>query len=210
MSGTFKKVIVVGAGPSGLLLAIMLAKKGISVEVVEASHELDQQPRAAHYGPAAMPDLRRAGVLDEIRRRGLTLNTMCWRNYDDHTVMTGINNDVLADVDGEDQRTTCLVLNELDAFLQEEFENKYNGKVSFKHKVTGIGQDENKAWVDVETPEGSKKMEADYIIGCDGANSQVRRSLFGDLNYPGKTWDNYQIVATNVSETNFARALEHN
>ncbi|TKX27696.1 FAD-binding domain-containing protein 1 [Elsinoe australis] len=198
MSGTFKKVIVVGAGPSGLLLAIMLAKKGISVEVVEASHELDQQPRAAHYGPAAMPDLRRAGVLDEIRRRGLTLNTMCWRNYDDHTVMTGINNDVLADVDGEDQRTTCLVLNELDAFLQEEFENKYNGKVSFKHKVTGIGQDENKAWVDVETPEGSKKMEADYIIGCDGANSQVRRSLFGDLNYPGKTWDNYQIVATNT------------
>ncbi|PNS14406.1 hypothetical protein CAC42_3692 [Sphaceloma murrayae] len=198
MGGTFDKVIIVGAGPSGLLLALLLAKKGISVEILEAADQLDSQPRAAHYGPPAMPELRRAGVLDEIRRRGMVLNTMCWRNFDDHTEITGIDNAVLADVNGEDQRTTCLVLQELDNLLLEEFLTKYNGKVSFKHKVTGIGQDEKKSWVDVDTPEGGKRLEADYIVGCDGANSQIRRSLFGDLNYPGRSWDDHQIVATNT------------
>ncbi|EOO00965.1 putative fad binding domain-containing protein [Phaeoacremonium minimum UCRPA7] len=79
----------------------------------------------------------------------------------------------------------------LDLFLE-----KYNGQVSWEHKVTGLGQDENKAWVDVETPQGNTKVEADYIIGCDGANSQIRKSLFGN-EYPGFTWD-AQIVATNT------------
>ncbi|KAF2218752.1 FAD binding domain-containing protein [Elsinoe ampelina] len=198
MPGTFEKVIIVGAGPSGLLLALLLAKKGISVEIVEASHQLDDQPRAAHYGPPAIPELRRAGVLDEIRKQGMVLDTMCWRYPDDLSEIANIDNIVLADVNGEDQRTTCLVLQQLDQLLLDEFLTKYNGKVSFKHKVTGIGQNEKKAWVDVETPEGNKNLEADYIVGCDGANSQIRRSLFGDLNYPGKSWDDHQIVATNT------------
>jgi len=51
--------------------------------------------------------------------------------------------------------------------------------------------------VEVETPEGRKVIVGDYVLGCDGANSQVRRSLFGDLNYPGETLES-QIIATNV------------
>ncbi|CZR65547.1 related to monooxygenase, partial [Phialocephala subalpina] len=54
-------------------------------------------------------------------------------------------------------------------------------------RILSIGQDESKAGVEVETPEGIKKLEADYIVGYDGANSQVRRSLFGDWEFPGFT-----------------------
>ena len=88
-------------------------------------------------------------------------------------------------------------MQDLDQLMLDLFLEKYNGQVSWEHKVTGLGQDENKAWVDVETPQGNTKVEADYIIGCDGANSQIRKSLFGN-EYPGFTWD-AQIVATNVS-----------
>lgn len=49
----------------------------------------------------------------------------------------------------------------------------------------------------VQTPAGEEKFSADYIVGCDGASSQIRRSLFGNLDFPGRTWDE-QIVATNV------------
>lgn len=66
----FKKILIVGAGPAGLLLALLLSKHGIPVTIIEMSHQLDQQPRAAHYGPAAIPDLKRAGILD---RRFLTI-----------------------------------------------------------------------------------------------------------------------------------------
>ncbi|KAI6327106.1 hypothetical protein MCOR34_000536 [Pyricularia oryzae] len=70
--------------------------------------------------------------------------------------------------------------------------------VSWRHRVLDVGQDEERkvAWVDVATPEGRKRVEGDYVVGCDGAASQVRRSLFGQ-DYPGFTWEK-QIVATNT------------
>ncbi|KAF9881070.1 FAD binding domain-containing protein [Colletotrichum karsti] len=190
------QVVIVGAGPSGLLLALLLSKHGIPVQILEAQDHLDQQPRAAHYGPAAIPELRRAGVLDEIRRRGMSITTFVWRRFEDHSSITGFDAGVLSDVDGQDLRPACLVLQDLDQLMLDEFLQKYEGTISWEHRVVGLGQDEDRAWVDVETPQGSKRIEADYVVGCDGANSAVRKGLFGD-EYPGFTWGT-QIVATNT------------
>jgi 2-polyprenyl-6-methoxyphenol hydroxylase-like FAD-dependent oxidoreductase len=68
--------------------------------------------------------------------------------------------------------------------------------VKWSHRVVKIGQDQGKAWVDVETTSGTHRSQADYVIGCDGASSTVRRELFGP-EYPGETL-NAQIIATNV------------
>jgi len=192
------KVLIVGAGPSGLLLALLLSKHGISVQILEASDHLDQQPRAAHYGTPAIPEFVRAGIIDEMRARGLILSTMCWRRPDDHSFIAGFDaSNVLSDVDGQDMRTHCFVLQDLDQLMLDEVVGKYGGEIEWEHKVVDVGQDADKAWVDVQTPDGSRKrIEADYVVGCDGANSQVRKSLFGD-EFPGFTWD-AQIIATNV------------
>ncbi|TDZ19590.1 FAD-dependent monooxygenase terC [Colletotrichum orbiculare MAFF 240422] len=197
MNRPFKKIIIVGAGPSGLLLALLLSKHGIPVTLLEAQDHLDAQPRAAHYSPAAIPDLKRAGIIAEIRRRGLSVETFVWRRLNEnHDLITGFNGGVLADVDGEDLRAACLVLQDLDQLMLDEFVGKYNGRICWQHRVVGQGQDAGKAWVDVETPQGRKRLEADYVVGCDGANSAIRKGLFGQ-EYPGFTWD-AQIVATNT------------
>jgi 2-polyprenyl-6-methoxyphenol hydroxylase-like FAD-dependent oxidoreductase len=166
------------------------------VAVLEASDRLDAQPRAAHYGPAAIPDLHRAGIMEEVRRRGISPTSMMWRRLEDYSVIAGMDTSVLDDVEGLDIRTASLVLQDLDQLMLDEY-LKNKGEIKWRHRVVDIGQDEGKAWVDAETPEGRVRIEADYIVGCDGANSQIRRSLFGK-EYPGFTWDK-QIVATNVS-----------
>lgn len=54
MGQSIENVVVVGAGPVGLLTALMLAKVGISVQVYEKKTEIDQRPRGAAYGRAAV------------------------------------------------------------------------------------------------------------------------------------------------------------
>lgn len=187
-------VIIVGAGPSGLLLGLLLAQRGIAVHLIDQSDKLDEQPRATHYATPAVSELRRAGVTDDMLAAGFIPNTVCWRKLDG-TYLTGLDSRVLGD---DPDRMICLPLNKLGQIIYNHLNRCPSATVSWGQKVVSVGQDENTAWVDIDTPQGRKTLHAKYIVGCDGANSQVRRSLFGDLNFPGKTWDE-QIVATNVS-----------
>lgn len=175
-------------------MSLLLAKQGISVQLLDAGSALDKQPRATHYGPPAVAELARAGVAEEVRARGFTPKTVCWRKLDG-TYLAGLDGSIM---DGDPDRLICLPLDQLGEILHKHILAQPTADLKWNHRVTGLGQDEQKAWVEIETPEGPKRLGADYVIGCDGANSQVRRSLFGDMNFPGRTWDE-QIVATNVS-----------
>ena len=163
------------------------------MQVVEMSSEPDEQPRATHYGPSAVHELRRAGVADEARELGFTPDSVCWRKLDG-TRIAGLSN--TSGIEEKDA-IICLPLNRLGKILLRHLLAQPSAKINWGHKVLGVGQDEGAAWIDAETTEGWKRMEAEYVIGCDGANSIVRRSLFGEKSFPGKTWDE-QIVATNV------------
>jgi len=160
--------------------------------VLDASDKLDEQPRATHYAPPAVQVLRRAGVIDRIREQGIYMKQVCWRKPNGDYI-AGL--DLMHLIDYED-RLACLPLNRVSRIILDDLEKFPNATVKWSHNVIGIGQDDSKAWVQVETPAGDQKFEADYIVGCDGANSAIRRGLFGK-SFPGHTW-NEQIVATNV------------
>jgi 2-polyprenyl-6-methoxyphenol hydroxylase-like FAD-dependent oxidoreductase len=95
----------------------------------------------------------------------------------------------------------CLPLHRLGKILEGRLLARDNVEVKYGCKVVEIGEDPGeggRAWVRVEREGGmSEVREADYVVGCDGANSIIRRKLFGEMVFPGFTWDK-QIVATNV------------
>ncbi|KAL2848726.1 hypothetical protein BJX68DRAFT_102458 [Aspergillus pseudodeflectus] len=188
-----KKIIIVGAGPSGLLLGLLLSKQGVEVDLLDADTKVSDQPRAAHYASPAAYELDRAGVLDDVKKRGFQFKTMAWRKPDTTFVAGTTTEHLPADYP---HRMVVLPLDQLGELLVEHIMRQPTAHVKWSHRVTKVGQEADRAWVDVDTPSGPRRMEADYVIGCDGASSTVRRELFGP-EYPGETL-NAQIIATNV------------
>jgi len=188
------KVIITGAGPCGLLLSVLLAKDGVDVTVVDGADKLDSQPRAINYPGPSTIELERAGVLDQIKKEGLLPSSLCWRTLDGKRV-AGIRNTYMSESD-----VLRMVVLPLGRVIEILHEHAVAAGVSIKlsHRVVTLDQDDNGAWVNVDTGSAEgESLRADYIVGCDGANSQIRRCLFGDRGFPGWTWD-HQIIATNV------------
>lgn len=181
-----------GAGPAGLLLALLLSQHNISSLVLESWNRLDERLRATQYGVPATKIFRRAGILDDIRAESIpSFPSICWRRVSDQKRLTGIDLSVVKD---HPDRMTILPLNQIIQIMYRHCLERGNGlvEVKFSHRVTGAGQDNNQAWVDVEAgDEGevkeTKRFTADYVVGCDGATSAVRKALFG-RDWPGQTF----------------------
>lgn len=164
------------------------------MQVLEAADQLDSQPRATHYSPPAVRELRRAGLIEDILAEGFIPNGIAWRKANG-TLLGELAANVLP-ADYPD-KMICLPLDRLGKILTRHIATQPTVEVKYSHKVVKLAQTEMEASVVVETKDGELTLSADFVVGCDGANSQVRRSLFGDREFPGKTWDK-QIVATNV------------
>ena len=208
-----RKVIVVGAGPVGLLTALMLGQKGIPVDVLEANDQVNSSPRGLAYGPAAVRYrrsvdlnvasltilrrvLHRAGILEKAVEKGFSAGSVAWRKPDG-TLIIGLDR---LDVPVEGlPHSVILPVGSLSGLLLQEIQNYPSITVHWHHRVTGVGQDSGKSWVQVqETSSGTATtMEADFVIGCDGGTSAVRKALSGG-SFPGYTWP-MQLIAVNVS-----------
>ncbi|KEF56921.1 uncharacterized protein A1O9_07111, partial [Exophiala aquamarina CBS 119918] len=197
------RIIVVGAGPVGLLTALMLGQSGCEVEVLDAAMGIDPRPRGAAYGPPAVRVLRRAGVLDKVRAVGFEARDMCWRELGGKYI-AGFSR--LEDP-GFDDRSIVLPVHLLASLLHEEVKALANVKLHWGHSFVGLIQDESQVTVQVETSQGGQptitSLVADFVIGCDGARSAVRKALFKD-SFPGFSWD-VQIVATNIRYDGFKK-----
>lgn len=190
------QVIVVGAGPCGFSLSLALARAGIEVTLMSSENAVDSRPRAAHLAAPGIQIFKRAGVLEDVRRAGFLPKDWTYRKLDGSPIMTV--EDIA--VSKSPEATIVLPIGTLCEILLAHVQR--NSKISLKwgHRVVDVGQDENSAWAIVKDQNGTeKKVNGDFVCGCDGGTSQVRKSLFGERNFPGKTWD-VQFVATDVSK----------
>lgn len=183
-----------------MLLALLLAQQNIPSIVLESWPELDTRLRATQYGVPATRVFRRAGILDDIRAASISkFPSICWRRVSDHKKLISLD---LSLVEDHPDRMTIFPLGEMIKIMYRHCMERGRGliEVKFNLEVTSVGQDENTAWVDVDI-KGSGSTEqarfsADYVVGCDGASSAVRRSLFGRT-WPGQTLP-YRFVVQNV------------
>ncbi|MGN7934044.1 FAD-dependent oxidoreductase [Pseudomonas mediterranea] len=188
---THADVIIVGAGPVGLLTAVALAQEKLSVLVLEADAVISNAPRAAVYFPSTLAVLDELGMLEDVAAQSVKGISFATRVPEfnfiaeiRHEVMRGITYDYQLHC-GQDE-IAKIAMRHAEALGVE---------VRFNNKVTDLQQSSSGVTLTVETPEGSRELRGSWVIGADGARSTVRR-LLGQT-FDGHTWEN-RFVATNV------------
>ncbi len=190
-----KHVIIAGAGPCGLLVALGLAQAGSRVTVLEEAEDLNDSPRAIVYHHPVLPHLEKLGVLEDCMAAGMLREVFAW-----HIHETGemIQWDTKSALDGTTPYPYALHLHQglLSRIAARHVEANTNVELRRLTRLTGCKQHDTGVVAELETASGSEQLEADYLIGADGATSLVRKQILG-LNFFGYTWPE-RYIATNT------------
>lgn len=187
------EVVIVGAGPVGLFVALMIAKAGISCILLEALREIIQSPRAMAYGPSAILELERAGIAQECREEGMEPS-----DYEFRIRWITLDNKFVTDLSSKLMEGYTPLLcgqHQVAEIILKHLQEYPNAKVLWNHRIVGIDQDGEGVMAICETNEGKVRVTGEYLVGADGARSSVRK-LIG-CTFDGFTYDK-MVVATNV------------
>ncbi|MBT2135387.1 FAD-dependent monooxygenase [Croceibacterium sp. LX-88] len=194
MSVVSRQIIVVGAGPVGLLTALGLARQGVEVTVLDSEPEVVRSPRAAVYFHTTISILKKLGLSDEAHEIGLTSTEFKMHWLETGEVMSSDMRDAL-EPGQEFDHNLHFGQHILAELVMRHLALLPNTEVLWNHTVKALGQDGRKARVLVDTEDGEVTFEADWIIGTDGARSTVRK--LAGLPFEGFTWPD-RFVATNI------------
>jgi 3-(3-hydroxy-phenyl)propionate hydroxylase len=171
-------VVVVGAGPTGITVATLLAQYGIRCLVLERWDDVYPQPRAVHLDDEIRRVLARLGISDEfaaISRPALGLRLL----DPEFRVLAQFDRDSAESVNGFPQ-ANMFDQPEFEALLRRNLKNFPKATIRGNCEVTDITQAElgrvRVTYADRATGDGHIVYAA-YVLGCDGANSVVRSSI---------------------------------
>jgi 3-(3-hydroxy-phenyl)propionate hydroxylase len=169
--GTSARVIVAGAGPTGLTLATELRRGGIDVLLLEQrSHRGQNGSRAAGMQPRTIEMLDQRGVVDRFLAAPPHLGNFAGIVLDYSTLPTRFP----------------YALNIMQAETEQVLEDiatELGVPVQWSTTVTGFREDAAGVEVTVETPNGPATLRASYLVACDGGRSAIRKR--SGVGFPG-------------------------
>lgn len=160
-------VVVVGAGPVGLMAALQLSRRGISVDLIDQRDEPTNQSRAVGVHARTVELLDSLGLADEAMSIGAVIHSVRMRTKRRQFTVE------LAPAETRYPFVLDIAQPDFEALLARACA-AYGVTARRGAAVTGISQDESGAGV---TLADGTSLRADYVIGCDGAQSTVRTQV---------------------------------
>jgi 3-(3-hydroxy-phenyl)propionate hydroxylase len=186
-------VIVVGAGPVGVVAGLAAAQAGYRVTLCEAETAIDTSPRASTTQPSTLELIERVGLLDRFVAAGLVARTFQFWDRPTRRLVAEFDHAVL---DGE-TRFPFVVQTEQHklAHMALDALRAIGGTVRFAAPVADLAQSADQVTVTLGgTLAGGERLEADWVIGADGGRSTVRKLL--GIDFEGYTWPERFLVLT--------------
>lgn len=182
-------VLVVGAGPSGLFVAVELARHGVRARVVERSSEPHHQARATALQPGTLEILARAGIVGDVLAASELLPYASVLNAD----LGVVSEMAFAGAGCEWEFEASLPQYRTEQILASRL-RELGVTVDRGMSVTAIEPRDDAVLVSLERSDGTPEtIEADRVIGAGGAQSVTRESM--DETLLGKTYRGTALAA---------------
>lgn len=178
-------VVVVGAGPIGLVLALDLARRGVPVVVLESEQQVSEGSRAIVFTRRSMEILQQVGADTGVTAQGLP-----WRSGNSHYRGQRVFR-MDAPHDAHDRFHPMINLQQqvLETQLVDLLAQQPQAVLRWGHRVLALHDDGAQVQLTVDTPEGPYTQAAAWVVACDGARSTLRQlqglALEGD-SYEGR------------------------
>jgi len=189
-----RPVIIAGAGPSGTTLALYLARSGVPVVLLEKESELPIDLRASTFHPVSLDLLEEldATIVAEMVGKGLKADRYQYRDRQTGDVAT-FDMSLIADETAHPYRLQ-LEQYELTRMIVARLADFPHVDVRFDHEVLSYRERDDGVSVFVGTPNGELQIDGAFVVGADGARSNVRKTA--QLEYLGFTYDEKFLVVS--------------
>ncbi len=187
------KVVVAGAGPVGLVLAIDLCLRGVPVLLLDESDRVSHGSRAICFSKRTLEILDRLGCGEEAVARGVTWST--------GRVFFGETEVYSFDLLPEDGHRRPAFVNLQQYHLEDILLRRLRrlaeagAPVELRggNHISAVGAHHDHVRIEIDTPEGPYSLHTDWLVACDGANSGIRRMM--GLEFPGRGFDDAFLIA---------------
>ena len=182
-------VVVVGAGPVGLSLAIDLAQRGQPVVLLDDADRIGEGSRAICFSKRSLEFWDRLGVGQRMVDKGVV-----WKvGKIFHGASLLYQFDLLPE-EGH-KRPAFINLQQFyaEAYLVDRVAELPDISLRWRNKVVGLEQRNDHVIMTVDTPDGPYRIGANYVVACDGARSSLRQMVGAE--FEGQVFEDQFLIA---------------
>jgi 3-(3-hydroxy-phenyl)propionate hydroxylase len=191
------KVAVIGAGPVGLTMALDLAGRGVPCVLLDDNDAVSTGSRAICWAKRSLEIFDRLGVAAPMVAEGVTWRV--GRTYHGDAEVFAF------DLLPEDGHKLPAFINlqqwRVEEILIERIRETPAVSLRFGNRVTAVAPRDDGVGLEVTTATGPYRLEADYVVACDGARSPTRATL--GLDFEGELFEERFLIADIEMEADF-------
>ncbi|MBR1206111.1 MULTISPECIES: FAD-dependent oxidoreductase [unclassified Bradyrhizobium] len=182
-------VVVVGAGPVGLSLAIDLAQRGQRVVLLDDADRIGEGSRAICFSKRSLEFWDRLGVGDRMVEKGVVWSV--GKIFHGASQLYQFN---LLPEEGH-KRPAFINLQQFyaEAYLVDRVEQLPEIDLRWRNKVIALESRNDGVALTIATPEGAYQVHASFVVACDGARSSLRQMVGAD--FAGQVFEDQFLIA---------------